>query len=99
MSYKVKSNIKNPFDWMEEYEPWCLISDYSDQNEYGTLGNMFQVLVDGYKPDYFDTTKGESIESIKKEYQARFPMLLADVFEQLANDIRTGKLEIEINFD
>lgn len=100
MSIEVKTNIKDPLGWIHgDYGVWSLISDYTDNERYNRLDSIFYCLVDGIEPCIMTGIEDLTEEDMKEEYQKDFPFLLAEAFENIAKDIRDGKLIIKTNFD
>lgn len=99
MSEQVKTHIEEPFGWIfEDYGTWELISDYTDNELYSYLDAIYHILVDGANPDDFAEFKGMTTEELEGEYNKKFPLLMANLFENLAKDIKSGELEIETEF-
>lgn len=98
MSYKVKTHIKDPLEWINDYDVWCCISDYTDEYLYSHLDEIYHILVDGANPNGYTEFKDMTNDQLKEEYNKEFPLLLANFFENLAKDIKSGELEIETEF-
>lgn len=98
MSVEVLTNITSPFEWiLEDYGIWNLLSDYTGDETYGYLDNIYHYLVDGIVLD--NDFEGKTEEELKAEYNEKFPLLLAEAFENIANDIISGGLKIITKFD
>lgn len=97
MSLEVKTNITDPFGWiLEDYGDWNLLSDYSDESRYNYLDLIYHRLVDGV---YMQELEDKSDEELKNEYQEGFPILIAEAFEAIAEDIRKGNFVIKTEFE
>lgn len=100
MSVEVKTNIKDPLGWIhDDYGVWNLISDYSNDERYNHLDNIYHCLVDGIEPCNMAELEGATEEKMREDYQLRFPFLLAEAFENIAKDIRNGELIIKTEFE
>lgn len=96
---KVSTRIEDPFGWIhEEWGDWNLIEDYSDSKRYYRLDCIYNCLVNGIATHNMDGLDKMTEKELKDEYRKKFPLLLAEVFENIAKDIRKGDLEIEIEF-
>lgn len=99
MSYQVKTHIERPLEWIDDYDVWCCISDYTDSCLYSHLDAIFRILVDGADSSYYADFKDMTKNQLKEVYNNTFPLLLANFFENLAKDIKSGELEIETLFE
>lgn len=99
MSIEVSSSITDPLGWIhEDYGVWNLISDYADEEMYGYLDNIYYYLINGNMYDK-EIVEGKTKEELQEEYNEKFPLMLADVFENIAKDIREGELVIKTEFE
>ena len=99
MGVEVKTGIKDPLGWMQDdYGIWNLVSDYANSETYWHLDCIYYYLVEGVNYDE-RVVKGKSDEELKEEYNEKFPLLLAEVFENIAKDIRDGELIIKTEFE
>ena len=100
MSIEVKTHIKDPLGWIhDDYGVWNLISDYTDNERYNHLDSIYYCLVDGIEPCNMKGLEGATEEEMQEDYQLKFPLLLAEAFENIAKDIRDGKLIIKTEFE
>ena len=100
MSVEVRTNIKDPLGWIhDDYGVWNLISDYTDYERYAWLDNIYHCLVDGIEPCNMAGLECFTEEKLKEDYQLKVPFLLAEAFENIAKDIRDGKLIIKTEFE
>lgn len=98
MSVEVKTNIEDPLGWVhEEYGVWRLISDYTDSERYRYLDSIYHYLTGGMRYDD-GVIGGKTKEELKEEYDAKFPLLLAEAFENTAKDMTDGHLVIKTMF-
>ena len=93
-------NMFDPFNWLRESNggTWGWISDYcNDEHEYGRLDSLYRIIEGALSPeDEFCNPPTE--EEIKADYQNNFPLLLAGVFENLAESIRKGELTFTMDY-
>lgn len=100
MSIEVKTNIKDPLGWIhEDYGVWNLISDYTNDKRYNRLDNIYHCLVDGIEPCNMTGLEDATEEQMKEDYQLKFPLLLAEAFENIARAIREDELVIKTEFE
>jgi len=104
MAYTVKNDdLQFPLSWIAD-EPWNWIADYSDDSEYTELDYMYECLcnedAEGSRISEYNSVYHHdyTIEDIKREYNKRFPLMLANAFEAIAKDIKSGELIIEQEF-
>ena len=93
-------NMYDPFNWLREEGcgTWQWISEFcNDVNEYGRLDALYRIIEGTLSPeDEFCNPPTE--EEIKADYQKSFPLLLAGVFENLAESIRKGELTFTMDY-
>ena len=82
----------------EDYGVWTLISDYADKQMYDYLDSIYDFLINGNMYNK-RVVEGKSDDELKEEYNEKFPLLLAEVFENIAKDIREGELIIKTEFE
>lgn len=95
-------NMYDPFNWLRESDngTWNWIAEYcKDHNEYGYLDIYYRVIEGSLVCTENEFCKDMTMEEIKADYAKRFPLLLASVFENLANDIRNGDLQFTMNYN
>ena len=98
MSIEVSSAITDPLGWIhEDYGVWTLISDYADKEMYGYLDSIYDYLINWNMYDE-GIVDGKTKEELQEEYDKMFPLMLADVFYNIAKDIREGELIIKTEF-
>ena len=95
-------NMYDPFNWLRESDngTWNWIAEYcKDHNEYGYLDIYYRIIEGSLVCTENEFCKDMTMEEIKADYAKRFPLLLASVFENLANDIRNGDLQFTMNYN
>lgn len=96
----VEMNMYDPFNWLRESGNgiWGWISEYcNNENEYGRLDALYRIIEGSLNvEDEFCNPPTE--EEFKEDYQKNFPLLLADVFENLAYAIRKGELTFVMDY-
>ena len=96
----VEMNMYDPFNWLrsEGCGTWEIIAEYcNNENEYGRLDALYRIIEGSLNvEDEFCNPPTE--EEIKEDYQKNFPLLLAGVFENLADAIRKGELTFVMDY-
>lgn len=88
--YTIKVDYNEPWEFID----WDMISDYSNDDEYYVLDEMYQTI-----EKYIGKGECETdVNKLIKEYNERFPFMLADTLEAMAQDIRNQQLIIKSNF-
>lgn len=98
MAENVKTNVNKPFDWLMK-DDWVWLADYSDSQEYTYLDDIYRTIEGSISEEEFYDYGHGKIEDFKAEYQKRFPLMLADFLETMAEEIRSGKLLLNIQFE
>ena len=93
-------NMYDPFNWLREEgcgtRQW--ISEFcNDANEYGRLDALYRII-EGTLDAEDEFCNPPTMEEIEEDYQKSFPLLLAGVFENLAESIRKGELEFAMDY-
>lgn len=98
-SIKVKTNVSHPFDWMNEDE-WMWMADMTNETSYAYMDDLGRVIDGSITEEQFAEYWPDHVpEDFKKEYQKRFPSLLAECLEALAECIRKKEIEFEMDFN
>lgn len=96
----VEMNMYDPFNWLREAGngTWGWITEYcNSESEYGRLDALYRIIEGSLNvEDEFCNPPTE--EEIKEDYQKNFPLLLAGVFENLADAIRKGELTFVMDY-
>ena len=95
-------NMYDPFNWLRESDngTWNWIAEYcKDHNDYGYLDIYYRIIEGSLVCTENEFCKDMTMEEIKADYAKRFPLLLASVFENLANDIRNCDLQFTMNYN
>lgn len=96
----VEMNMYDPFNWLraEGCGIWEIITEYcNNEKEYGRLDALYRIIEGTLNvEDEFCNPPTE--EEIKEDYQKNFPLLLAGVFENLADAIRKGELTFVMDY-
>lgn len=96
----VEMNMYDPFNWLraEGCGTWEIITEYcNNEKEYGRLDALYRIIEGTLNvEDEFCNPPTE--EEIKEDYQKNFPLLLAGVFENLADAIRKGELTFVMDY-
>lgn len=92
-----------PFAWLVD-TGWDYMTDKTDPNEYAELDRIYDILIaisseeqqhylNEYRNEY---DKDATLESVRKEYETRFPKLIAQTLIAVGNDINKGNIKIQI---
>ena len=65
---------------------------------YGYLDSIYDYLINGNMYDE-GIVEGKTKEELQEEYNEKFPLLLAEVFQNIAKDIIEGELVIKTEFE
>lgn len=93
-------NMYAPFSWLIEAGngEWEWISEFCDDvNEYGRLDSLYRII-EGSLDVKDEFCNPPTMEEIKADYQKNFPLLLANVFENLASAIRKGEIGFVMDY-
>lgn len=98
MSTTVETNFKHPFDWMMA-EEWTWMADMTDDTDYMYMDDLYRVIREDITREEFIELWDKAPKDFKEEYRKGFPDLIASCLEGLAEEIREGKIEFDIDFD
>lgn len=96
-SIKVKTNVNEPFDWLEE-NAWMWMSEMTNNAAYTYADDLYRVIDGDISEEQFKEYWGK-VKDFKQEYRERFPDLLASCLENLAREIRKKEIEFDIDFN
>lgn len=97
---RIVMNMYDPFYWLriERSGTWDWISEFcNDVNEYGRLDVLYDII-DGELDVKDKFENPPTMEEIKADYEKSFPLLMAGVFENLAEAIKSGELKFRMDY-